>query len=696
MMENELDTGVELTASEDSFEGDPILVQYQTPQEQERWLRELEAARKERQVFDTRAMKTIERYSDVRGTDNANSSHYNLLFANIDTKLAALYARIPEPTVTRRYKDAEDDVGRVAANLLARNLSYELETGDFDSKFKSIIWDRLVPGIGIGWVRLEQDTGEAEQTISIDEFGNEVITDIEGSEVKDQLAAIDYVSWDDFSSAPCQVWTDCRWVSRRIPMNKAAIEARFGETAPAEVLADLSFSSKDSKTNDSSRLKPKNVVQSTVDVYEIWDKETGMIYWIAESATVPLDVRADTNQFDNFFPTPLPPLGRFTTSSTIAVSDYSLVQDLYRDLDNLQGRIAQLVQALQLRWVYDNNNTALKDLYSTTNALEGIGINDWATQMGEKGGLRGAIEFAPLEEIADTYQKCLAAQEKLKQQIWEIEAIPDFVRGETQRYDSAAATQQKGQFGTSRLGTYQREVAKYAEALVRLKAHLICKFYKPEIIAQRAGTMPRIDQQYVAQAIQVLKSDLMRSFRLEVSVDSIQLANWNIERGERTQLVQAVGAAMGQLMTAAQQNPAMAPLGMHLLKFAVSGYKGSEEIEGYLDAGLEQMMAMQAQTQGQPSKPTPAEIQAQSHMQRVQGDMQITQMQEQTKQQVAAMTAQMEQIKLAARERENELDAELKRAKLMLEAMKMQQTAHHNAINSAHVQALDVNGLGGV
>jgi hypothetical protein len=696
MEQQDLETGVESEVSEDSFETDPVLTKYQTEAEQKRWSDELSAARKERKQFDTRAVKTIERYGDIRDDQNQNASRYNLLFANIDTKAAALYARIPAPDIRRRYSDADDQVGRVAANLLQRNLSYELETGDFDSKFKNMVWDRLVPGIGIGWVRLEQEEGEPEQTLTYDIYGNPIVTDVPGSEIKDQNAEIDYVSWEDFLSAPCQVWTDCRWVSRRIPMSKEAIETRFSDTVDKKVLSDLSYEKEDSTKGGpsaTSRLKPKNTVKETVDIFEIWDKETRLIYWIAEGSSIPLDVKADTNEFDNFFPTPLPPLGRFTTSSTIAISDYSLVQDLYRDLDNLQNRIAMLIQALQLKWVYDSGNPALKELYTTTPELQGIGVKDWAIQMGEKGGLKAAIEFAPLEEIADTYQKCLAAQEKLKQQIWEIEAIPDFIRGETQAYDSAAATQQKGAFGTSRLSTYQREVAKYAEALIRLKAHLICKFYKPEIIAQRAGMMPQADQQYVQSAIQLLGQELLSSFRLEVSVDSIQLANWNLERGDRTQLVQAVGQMLGQLMQATQQNPAIAPLGMHLLKFAVSGYKGSSEIEGYIDAGLDQLAQMAAQTQGQPKPPTPAETQAQAQKAQINGQMQIAQIQEQGKQNVAQLNAQVEAQKLQWKQREAEMQAQLDQANLALKAFQIHTTANHQAHDNAHTQAMDLVGL---
>lgn len=698
---NDQESNLEPPVSDDAFEQDPVLAQYQTEQEQKRWLDELEAARKERKDFNRRAVKTIERYADKRDDGNKDASLYNLLFANVDTKLAALYARTPEPEIKRRFDDADDDVSRVAASLLRRNISYELEKGGFDTKFKNIVWDRLVPGIGVGWVRLEQDIGEPETVTQIDPLtGMSVTVAVPDSEIKNQLAEIDHVSWDDFLSAPCQVWTDCRWVARRIPMSRDAIKDRFADTIDASVIEELNFEKEDanSKTADvTASLRPKNNIQQTVDVYEVWDKETGLIFWIAESASVPLDVKADTNEFDGFFPTPLPPLGRFTTNSTIAISDYSLTQDLYRQLDELQQRQANMVKALQVKWIYDAGNPALKELFTTTAELEGVPVKDWAIQSGEKGGLNASLEFFDTSKIATAYQELLTAQEKIKQQIWEIEAIPDFVRGQTQQYDSAAATKQKGAFGTSRLGTYQRDVARYAESLIRLKAHLICRFYTPETIMGRAGIIPAPDRQYLPQAIELIKNDFLRCYRLVVSVDSIQLPNWNLERSDRTQVVQAVSAGIGQLMQAGQQNPAIVPFAMHLVKWAISGYKGSDEIEGWLDQGLAQMAQAQQQQMSQPKPPTPDELRAQQHRERVQADLQIAAMQEETKKMVASTEAQIAELKAQLKAQGDFIKAQLAQSRLALDASRAQADTQIDAAKvqikaqeTAHNAALDI------
>lgn len=674
--------GLESQVSEDAFEQDPTLTQYQTDGEQAYWVDELSASRKEREKFVKRGVETVKRYADDRDTASTNMSKFNIFYSNTDIKMSSLYARTPAPDIKRRFNDPNDDPSRVAANILQRNISYELECEGFDAKFKQMLFDRLVPGIGIGWARLDQDEGEHE----IDEFGQPVAY----SNIKYQIADIDYVSWDDFLWAPCRVWTDCRWVGRRVPMSKAAIKDRFGDTAPAEVLAQLAFSQKSElapqPSNDS--LRPKHITQPTVDVYELWDKERKLIFWIAESCPVPLDVQSDTNEFEGFFPTPLPPLCRTTTSSTTPVSDYSLVQDLYNELDSLNNRAANLVRALKVRFWYDASNEELKNLYTTVGELDGIGVKDWAVAVAEKGGIRGAIEFAPLDELATAYQKLVAARDMVKAQIMEVEGISDFLRGVQQPYVTAAAANATGQASTGRLSVMQLEVADYIQRLLRLKAHLICKFYTPQTLMQRAGAMSEADMPIVPQALQLIADKQLRHFRLEVSVDSIQQMNWAKDNAEKNELAHAITSLMSQLMPASQQNPAIMVPGLALMKMMVSGYKAAKEFEGTLDDSMQQLMAAQAQQKNQPPKPTPQELKAQTAQMQIASDERIAAVEAQSAQAIAGVQAQLKQMALQI----DAMNAQTKAKQVEAAISRDQARTHIDVVNAAHSNALDLTG----
>lgn len=701
----------ETEVSTDAFAGDPVLEKHQTEAMQAHWCEELEASRKERKAFDDRGEKTIKRYADERGENDRGRSDYNVFFANTEIKMAALYARTPVPDIKRRFNDPTDDVSRVGADLLQRNITYELECEGFDAKFKQILFDRLVPGVGVGWARLDETIGEPEVAPVIDPLTGQPAVDpetfeplmqpVEGSEVKNQLADIDYVPWNDFLWAPCRVWTECRWVARAIDMSEEAVKERFGSTAPQEVISNLSFSKKSKETDGQKTIGPKNSTVATTRVYEIWDKERMLVWWIAEDCEVPLDVQEDRMEFQDFFPTPLPPLGRFTTSSTVAISDFKLVQDQYNELDALNDRAAKKLQAIRTQWVYDASELGLRDLFSAPE-FQGIPINNWAVMQSEKGGLKGSVEFFDNTPIVNEYAILIAARDKVKEQIYEIEGIADIMRGASQPYDTATATSAKASLGSTRLSVMMKEVADYVARLLRLKAHMICKFYTPERITERAGTVAQPDQKYVGPALELLKSVPFNHYRLSISTDSLQLPNWNQDKAEATEAVQAITALLGQIIPAAVQDPALGVFGGHLSSFLLSKFKGAGEVEAYLDQFLEQK-AQQASAQAQQPKPPSAdELKAQAAQQAQQLEMAKTQMKSQAmvevaqiqadaKREVAALQAQVDSQKNSIKEMEARFEAFATRSEQALAQAQLQ----IEASRAAHENAIDVAKLAG-
>jgi hypothetical protein len=227
----------------------------------------------------------------------------------------------------------------------------------------------------------------------------------------------------------------------------------------------------------------------------------------------------------------------------------------------------------------------------------------------------------------------------VKQQIFEIEGIADFMRGETQAYDSAAAIKQKGQFAPNRLGMEQKTVAKYVERLIQLKTHIISKFYKPEILVDHAGAIPEADKQYLAQAVQLLQSNFKANFSLSVSVDSIQDTYWRVEQEERANTVRTVSGMLQQAGPAMQQQPQIAPLVIELIRYAVAGTKGAEAIEGILDSTLDQVQQALKASAGQPKSPSKEEIKAQIAEQKNQTDMAISTQKNQTDMAIAQSEA---------------------------------------------------------
>ena len=77
-------------------------------------------------------------------------------------------------------------------------------------------------------------------------------------------------------------------------------------------------------------------------VYEIWNKDDGKVYWVADGYPHLCDVQEDPLKLENFFPTPRPLYANATNDTLIPVPDYYQYQDQAAQIDELTQRIALL------------------------------------------------------------------------------------------------------------------------------------------------------------------------------------------------------------------------------------------------------------------------------------------------------------------------------------------------------------------
>jgi hypothetical protein len=446
----------------DDFESDPVLQKYQTTDEQEKWLKELESHRKEREKFNKIGLKAIRRYADIQSnsTNEAKLRTYNLFWVNTNIKTSSLYAQTPVSDTKRRSLSPDDQVARVAALLIDQNIAYELDADQYDDVAKSSVFDWMTAGLGVQWVRYEQIDADPIPVVhpptGLPIFEQDLSPAMTQPPPVHQASPVDHVNWDDFSWSVSRNWNSVWWVARAVEMTEEDVEARFKGRVDPKVLEEISFSSSQSggraKTDwDSfSSMKPKYTTEETAKIFEIWDKKRKLVFWVVDGASTPLDVIEDATEFDGFFPTPIPPLAEIDTSNTTPESDYRHLQRQYEDLDELNERISKLQKSLQLRWLYDAKRDELKDVYQTGADLQGIPVPDWNGFV-EEGGIAGSIQFMPLKEIGETYGQLMAARNALKDDINELEGINDMMRAEAMPYETATAVNQKTAFSTGDL-----------------------------------------------------------------------------------------------------------------------------------------------------------------------------------------------------------------------------------------------------
>jgi hypothetical protein len=110
----------------------------------------------------------------------------------------------------------------------------------------------------------------------------------------------------------------------------------------------------------------------------------------------------------------------------------------------------------------------------------------------EKGGLQNAIVWGPMEQIAKVLIQLYDARERVKRTLYEITGMADILRGETNPNETLGAQQLKAQFATRRITRSQKQVARFARDLMRLRAHVMAKHFSVQTLSQMVGLPERL------------------------------------------------------------------------------------------------------------------------------------------------------------------------------------------------------------
>ena len=580
--------------------------------------------------------KILKRYRDEyrNGTRGYTEARFNILWSNVNTLVPAVYAKVPKPDVARRFKD-NDPVGRVAALILERALEYEVEHyPDYRSSMRNAVYDRFLGGRGVSWVRYEPHMTHA--TVDQPVQGLQVSEDSDEAEQVEVLdyecAPVDYVHWKDFGHQIARTWEEVGVIWRKVYLKRDQLVERFGEIGKTIPL--------DTKPEELKRGDYGDTQDYESCIYEIWDQPNNVAVWIHKSMKEALDEREDPLGLESFFPCPRPLYATLTSDSLIPVPDFKLYQDQANELDILCDRIDGLIKGLQVKGVYDATFKELGRLFTEGENNSLMPVTNWSA-FAEKNGLKGALDVIDLKPIYEALLAAYQAMENVKGQVYEITGIADIIRGQTVASETATAQQIKGQYATLRLRSMQQEVAQFAADLMRLKAQVICKFFQPETIKKisAAAQIEEVDQQYVDQAIALLKEGELNSFRIEIAVDSLVQIDEESEKQNRMEFLSAVSGYLKQAVEAVNAAPELAPLVLELMKFGVRGFKVGKSVEGMFDQVAEQIK--QAQANPQP-KPDPEMAKVQGQLQLEQQKMQLQAQADQNRAQADAMAAQAE------------------------------------------------------
>lgn len=534
----------------------------------EEWLAKIEAAEKEYQPYYDLIDETRNFYKDGK---KPRGGRYNIFWSTIETLKPFLYFKQPQFYVERQNKSA-DKAERAACIILEKALAWNLAQFDFDSVIKYARNDFLISGTGLLWEQYKPEfTGVANPLAPEEDL------QIKSEEKVESV----YVDPKDFLTdcATSGVWEEIDWLARKIHMDAEDAARDFG--------------------TDDIRIKGE------ICIYEIWDKKTRKVYWLSKACPGRfLRISGDVLGVHGFFPCPKPIWATQTNESLIPVPDYCLIKEMLNELNGINNRMRLTMQALKVSGAYDNAFPELADILSKDVTL--VSVNDFA-KLRESGGIRGIIDFVPLEQYVSALEQLARRRQDVIGGIFDITGVSDIMRGSSDVGETATAVVKKTNFGTLRNQDRQNDMQRFIRDLLRIKAEIICEYFSPEKLVSFLPEDIKNEPETASAAVQLLKTEKLRGMMF--SVETCTVLNQTEENKATLAAVESIGRMVREALATVSQQPKLLPLYKSMTEAVVATMPRARCFETVLEKVFNSIeKELSAPPAAQPQAPNPAVI----------------------------------------------------------------------------------------
>lgn len=598
----------------------------------------------------------------------SDNKRFNILYSNTETLKSALFARMAKPDIRRRFSD-RDPIGKQVAEIVERSAIYCQDTYDSEKAVEHAIEDYLLPGRGLNRVCYEAETAKADPKQG----------ETEGKEyVAKQELYEKYWPWEDFRHEPAKTWDKVTWEAFRHLMSRDDLTQNFKNLTPEQIQAiPLAWTPKadDTKVADSYK---------RAEVWEVFDKTTKTRIWIVPGFKEVCRKDADPYGLEGFFPN-AEPLQAVTANDTFIPSpEFHIYKDQADGLDEIESRIDRLTKALKRRGVYD---ATFKELAQLSKASDNqfVPVKNYA-ELSQKGGLAAAFQSEDIKAIAEVLASLHEQRDLRVQTIYEVCGIADIMRGSSDPRETLGAQKIKAQFGGNRLKKRQDKVQKWIRDTLRIKCEIIAEHFEPQKLAEITGFKwmdeaaikqwqaeqmakmpppqpgqppaqpppPPTENVITPDMMKILRSDKLRSYRIDIETDSTVFEDAEAEKQAVTEMLKAASEFVTAWFPIIAAQPALLDLAFEMLAFALRRFKTGRSLEEV----IEQTKMKLQQAAQQPKPPDPK--------------VQIEQAKLQAVQQKAQIDGQAQQAKAQADQAKTQMDMQAAQQKHQLELQKMQ------------------------
>ena len=618
---------------DEALKSDPDFVRF--------WLSAIDAAGDEEKDWRADADEVVCIY---RG-DKEHEKEFNIVYSNVETLLPAIYNSIPVPDVRRRYGD-RDELGKLIAQILERAISYSVDSYDFDAVMRGVLFDSSVPGRGVARVRYIPVMG-ADGQVAYEE------------------ATCEYVPWSNFRHGAARVWDEVPWIAFEHFLSRDELRRLNPELAD-KVQLDCSTRGADAEEGN----QQKSDIFKRARVWEIWDKESKEAIFIATGyGEEALRRERDPLGLSGFYPIPRPVQPITTPGKLVPVTPYNSYKYLAEELNSVTARIKKLVKQLRVKGGYASGGG---DIEAMSKADDGEIVPLQGMEQFINGGdINKLVMWWPMEPTVKALQALYQQREAIKQTIYEVTGISDIVRGQSAASETATAQNIKNQWGSLRIQRMQNEVQRFARDLFRLKAEIFATKFSIQNLIMMTGV--QVPPEALPQIEQVMKSDLMRTYKIDVESDSTIRADLTRNQENMSNFLNGTAQYISAVGPAVQAGQMPGDVAVEIYTAFARNFKLGKQAEDALDKMGEE--ARKAAQQPKQPKPDPEAEKAKGELMLEQQRMQMQAQQDErkmqldaaSKQQDAALAGQKLQADMAMQQQKFEFEAQLAQQKLAQE-----------------------------
>ena len=286
----------------------------------------------------------------------------------------------------------------------------------------------------------------------------------------------------------------------------------------------------------------------------------------------------DPLHLSGFFPCPKPIFATQTNDSIIPTPDYCLIKEMLNELNGITNRMKLIMQALKVSGAYDKSFPELYNILNKDVTL--VAVSDFQ-KLKDCGGIRGIIDFAPIEQYIQALEQLSLRREDIIKRIFDVTGVSDIMRGNSNVAETATAVQQKTNFGTLRNQDRQNDMQRFIADLYRIKAEIICEHFSEKTLAGFLSADERQDKLAVAEAILLLKTEKLRGMILRVESEGV--FNQEAEHKKTIEGINTINNMIKEAFALVSSQPLLLPLYRCMIESVIASMPKTRMFESVLE-----------------------------------------------------------------------------------------------------------------